>query len=192
MDRFLRLINGYGSVAIMSMLFALTQIINQNGNTLMITLQDGQRTNTMQYKHLLTTPQNTTFPDSQNNLPQSGEIVISIPPLCPFTSRYPAPCAAAVPVRLSSRMMFSAPLRNCSMLRTCPVRRSNAHRRRIWRYVYIYAHLPPNPKYRLSNNILIPLCFCDILFSIEQWSIINIGGISIIIAHTATSKGGKR
>ena len=42
MDRFLRLINGYGSVAITSMLFALTQIIKQNGNTLMITLQDGQ------------------------------------------------------------------------------------------------------------------------------------------------------
>jgi len=47
MDRFLRLLNGYGSVATTSMSFALTQIIKQNGNTLMITLQDGQGTNTL-------------------------------------------------------------------------------------------------------------------------------------------------
>ena len=79
-------------------------------------------------KHLLSTPQNTTFPNSQHNLPQSGGIVISIPPLCLFTGRYPAPCAAAAPVRphawCSSRPWVTVPR---SALR--PVRRNNAHRR---------------------------------------------------------------
>jgi len=42
------------------------------------------------------------------------------------------------------------------------------------------------------NYALILLWFYDIFLSVKQWSIVHIGGIYIIITHTATSKGGKR
>jgi len=57
--------------------------------------------------------------------------------------------------------------------------------------IYLHTYRQINFVY-YSDIALISLCFCDILFSIEQWSIIHIGGISTFIAHTATSKGGKR